>query len=75
MATPKKKKSGSKRKLKIKSKIGVRKKSAVKKQATQTQDTLLQYSLPQAATKVPDNGATIRIKIRKKLRYTHLGCC
>ena len=66
MATPKKKKSGSKRKLKIKSKIGVRKKSAVKKQATQTQDTLLQYSLPQAATKVPDNGATIRIKIRKK---------
>ena len=66
MATPKKKKSGSKRKLKIKSKIGVIKKSAVKKQATQTQDTLLQYSLPQAATKVPDNGATIRIKIRKK---------
>lgn len=66
MATPKKKKYGSKRKLKIKSKIGVRKKSAVKKQATQTQDTLLQYSLPQAATKVPDNGATIRIKIRKK---------
>lgn len=66
MATPKKKKSGSKRKLKIKSKIGVRKKSAVKKQATQTQDTLLQYSLPQAVTKVPDNGATIRIKIRKK---------
>ena len=37
MATPKKKKSGSKRKLKINSKIGVRKKSAVKKQATQTQ--------------------------------------
>ena len=66
MATPKKKKSGSKRKLKIKSKIGVRKKSAVKKQATQTQDNLLQDSLPQAATKVPDNGATIRIKIRKK---------
>lgn len=66
MATPKKKKSCSKRKLKIKSKIGVRKKSAVKKQATQTQDTLLQYSLPQAVTKVPDNGATIRIKIRKK---------
>lgn len=66
MATPKKKKSGSKRKLKIKSKIGVRKKSAVKKQATQTQYTLLQDSLPQAATKVPDNGATIRIKIRKK---------
>ena len=66
MATPKKKKSGSKRKLKIKSKIGVRKKSAVKKQAKQVQDTLLQYSLPQAATKVPDNGATIRIKIRKK---------
>lgn len=66
MATPKKKKSGSKRKLKINSKIGVIKKSAVKKQATQTQDTLLQYSLPQAATKVPDNGATIRIKIRKK---------
>ena len=48
MATPKKKKSGSKRKLKIKSKIGVRKKSAVKKQATQTQYTLLQDSLPQA---------------------------
>lgn len=66
MATPKKKKSGSKRKLKIKSKIGVRKKSAVKKQATQTQDTLLQDYLPQATTKVPDNGATIRIKIRKK---------
>ena len=66
MATPKKKNSGSKRKLKIKSKIGVRKKSAVKKQATQTQDNLLQDSLPQAATKVPDNGATIRIKIRKK---------
>lgn len=66
MATPKKKKSGSKRKLKIKSKIGVRKKSAVKKQATRTQDNLLQDSLPQAATKVPDNGATIRIKIRKK---------
>ena len=66
MATPKKKKSGSKRKLKIKSKIGMRKKSAVKKQATQTQDNLLQDSLPQAATKVPDNGATIRIKIRKK---------
>ena len=66
MATPKKKKSGSKRKLKIKSKIGVRKKSAVKKQATQTQDNLLQDYLPQAATKVPDNGATIRIKIRKK---------
>ena len=66
MATQKKKKSGSKRKLKIKSKIGVRKKSAVKKQATQTQYTLLQDSLPQAATKVPDNGATIRIKIRKK---------
>ena len=66
MATKKKKKSGSKRKLKIKSKIGVRKKSAVKKQETQTQYTLLQDSLPQAATKVPDNGATIRIKIRKK---------
>lgn len=66
MATPKKKKSGSKRKLKIKSKIGVRKKSAVKKQATQAQDTLLQDYLPQATTKVPDNGATIRIKIRKK---------
>ena len=66
MATPKKKKSGSKRKLKIKSKIGVRKKSAVKKQATQVQDILLQDSWPQAATKVPDNGATIRIKIRKK---------
>ena len=66
MATPKKKKSGSKRKLKIKSKIGVRKKSAAKKQATQTQYTLMQDSLPQAATKVPDNGATIRIKIRKK---------
>ena len=66
MATPKKKKYGSKRKLKIKSKIGVRKKSAVKKQATQTQDTLLQDYSPQATTKVPDNGATIRIKIRKK---------
>lgn len=66
MATTKKKKSGSKRKLKIKSKIGVRKKSAVKKQATQTQYTLLQDSFPQASTKVPDNGATIRIKIRKK---------
>ena len=66
MATPKKKKSGSKRKLKIKSKIGVRKKSAAKKQATQTQDNLLQDSLPQATTKVPYNGATIRIKIRKK---------
>lgn len=66
MATPKKKKSGSKRKLKIKSKIGVRKKSAAKKQATQTQYTLLQDSFPQASTKVPDNGATIRIKIRKK---------
>ena len=66
MATPKKKNSGSKRKLKIKSKIGVRKKSAVKKQATQTQDNLLQDYLPQAATKVPDNGATIKIKIRKK---------
>ena len=66
MATPKKKKSGSKRKIKIKSKIGVRKKSAVKKQATQTQYTLLQDSFPQASTKVPDNGATIRIKIRKK---------
>ena len=66
MATPKKKKSGSKRKIKIKSKIGVRKKSVAKKQATQTQDNLLQDSLPQAATKVPDNGATIRIKIRKK---------
>ena len=48
MATPKKKKSGSKRKLKIKSKIGMRKKSAVKKQATQTQYNLLQDSLPQA---------------------------
>lgn len=66
MATTKKKKSGSKRKLKIKSKIGVRKKSAVKKQATQKQYTLLQDSFPQASTKVPDNGATIRIKIRKK---------
>lgn len=66
MATPKNKKSGSKRKLKINSKIGVRKKSAVKKQATQTQYTLLQDSLPKAATKVTDNGATIRIKIRKK---------
>ena len=66
MATPKKKKSGSKRKLKIKSKIGVRKKSSSKKQATQTQDNLRQDSLPQATTKVPDNGATIRIKIRKK---------
>ena len=66
MATPKKKKSGSKRKIKIKSKICVRKKSTAKKQATQTQYTLLQDSLPQAATKVPDNGATIRIKIRKK---------
>ena len=66
MATPKKKKSGSKRNLNIKSKIDVRKKSAVKKQATQTQDTLLQDYLPQATTKVPDNGATIRIKIRKK---------
>lgn len=62
MATPKKKKSGSKRKLKIKSKIGVRKKSAAKKRAQQTP----QDSLPQATTKVPDNGATIRIKIRKK---------
>lgn len=66
MATTKKKKSGSKRNLKIKSKIGVRKKSAVKKQATQTQDNLRQDSFPQASTKVPDNGATIRIKIRKK---------
>ena len=59
MATPKKKKSGSKRKLKIKSKIGVRKKSAAKKQA---QDTLHQAPIPN----LPDNGATIRIKIRKK---------
>lgn len=67
MATPKKKKSGSKRKLKINSKIGVRKKSAVKKQATQTQDTLLQYTLRKAPIpNLPDNGATIRIKIRKK---------
>ena len=67
MATPKKKKSGSKRKLKIKSKIGVRKKSAVKKQATQTQDTLLQDILRKAPIpNLPDNGATIRIKIRKK---------
>lgn len=62
MATPKKKKSGSKRKLKIKSKIGVRKKSAAKKQATQTQDTLRKAPIPN----LPDNGATIRIKIRKK---------
>ena len=62
MATPKKKKSGSKRKLKIKSKIGVIKKSAVKKQATQTQDTLRKAPIPN----LPDNGATIRIKIRKK---------
>lgn len=62
MATPKKKKSGSKRKLKIKSKIGVRKKSAVKKQSTQTQDTLRKAPIPN----LPDNGATIRIKIRKK---------
>ena len=62
MATPKKKKSGSKRKLKIKSKIGVRKKSAVKNQATQTQDTLRKAPIPN----LPDNGATIRIKIRKK---------
>lgn len=62
MATPKKKKSGSKRKLKIKSKIGVRKKSAAKKQATQTQDTLRKATIPN----LPDNGATIRIKIRKK---------
>lgn len=62
MATPKKKKSGSKRKLKIKSKIGVRKKSDVKKQATQTQDTLRKAPIPN----LPDNGATIRIKIRKK---------
>ena len=62
MATPKKKKSGSKRKLKIKSKIGVIKKSAAKKQATQTQDTLRKAPIPN----LPDNGATIRIKIRKK---------
>ena len=57
METPKKKKYGSKRKLKIKSKIGVRKKSAAKKQAT-----LLKAPIPN----LPDNGATIRIKIRKK---------
>lgn len=67
MATPKKKKSGSKRKLKIKSKIGVRKKSAAKKQATQTQDNLLKDKLRKAPIpNLPDNGATIRIKIRKK---------
>ena len=67
MATPKKKKSGSKRKLKIKSKIGVIKKSDVKKQATQTQDTLRHDILHQAPIpNLPDNGATIRIKIRKK---------
>ena len=67
MATPKKKKSGGKRKLKIKSKIGVRKKSAVKKQAKQAQDTLRQDTLRQAPIpNLPDNGATIRIKIRKK---------
>ena len=67
MATPKKKKSGSKRKIKIKSKIGVRKKSAAKKQATQTQYTLLQDTLRKAPIpNLPDNGATIRIKIRKK---------
>ena len=62
MTTPKKKKSGSKRKLKIKSKICVRNKSAAKKQATQTQDTLRKAPIPN----LPDNGATIRIKIRKK---------
>lgn len=67
MATPNKKKSGSKRKLKIKSKIGVRKKSAAKKQATQTQDNLRQDKLRKAPIpNLPDNGATIRIKIRKK---------
>lgn len=67
MATPKKKKYGSKRKLKIKSKIGVRKKSAANKQATQTQDNLLQDKLRKAPIpNLPDNGATIRIKIRKK---------
>lgn len=67
MATPKKKRSGSKRKLKIKSKIGVRKKSAAKKQATQTQDNLLKDKLRKAPIpNLPDNGATIRIKIRKK---------
>ena len=67
MATPKKKKSGSKRKLKIKSKICVRKKSVAKKQAQQTQDTLRQDTLRQAPIpNLPDNGATIRIKIRKK---------
>ena len=67
MATPKKKKSGSKRKLKIKSKIGVIKKSAANKQATQTQDTLLQDTLRKVSIpNLPDNGATIRIKIRKK---------
>lgn len=67
MATPKKKKSGSKRKLKIKSNIGVIKKSAAKKQATQTQDNLRQDKLRKAPIpNLPDNGATIRIKIRKK---------
>ena len=67
MATPKKKKSGSKRKLKINSKIGVRKKSAANKQATQTKDILLQDTLRKAPIpNLPDNGATIRIKIRKK---------
>lgn len=62
MATPKKKKSSSKRKLKIKSKIGVRKKSAAKKQARQPSDTLRQAPIPN----LPDNGATIKIKIKKK---------
>ena len=59
MPTPQKKK-GSKKRVSVKAKVGVRKKSQVKVDTTRVD------SLPRATTKIPDNGATIKVKIRKK---------
>ena len=67
MATPKKKKSGSKRKLKIKSKIGLRKKSAaIVRKDSVLNNTLRHDTLKKAPFIINDNGLNMRIKIKRK---------
>ena len=62
MATPKKKKSGSKRKVKIKKKVTIVRKDSV------LNDTIRRDTLNKAPVKnvLPTNGITFKVKIRKK---------
>ena len=62
MATPKKKKSGSKRKVKIKKKVAIVRKDSV------LNDTLRRDTLKKAPFIINDNGLNMRIKIKRQSR-------